>query len=136
VQLFDSWAGLFDRSTFASLVAPAAARAVEGLDVPSIYFAPGAAHTLDLQPAIGADGYGVDWRMPIDEAWARLGDVAVQGNLDPAVLLADPATIEAAVEDLLARTAARPGHIVNLGHGIDHRTDPEHLAVMVKRVLA
>jgi uroporphyrinogen decarboxylase len=134
VQLFDSWAGLFDRDTFRELVAPAATEALASVTVPTIYFAPGAGHALELQPSVGADGYGVDWRIPIDEAWKRLGDVAIQGNLDPAILLADSSAIEQAVDDLLARAAGRPGHIVNLGHGIDRHTDPEHLGVMVKRV--
>ncbi len=134
VQLFDTWMGLFDRSTVERLAIPAARESLKGLKVPRIYFAPGASHTLDLQAKIGADGYGVDWRIPIDEAWDRLGDVAVQGNLDPAVLLTDPNTIKREVEDLLARTAGRAGHVVNLGHGIDRNTPPEHLAVLVEAV--
>lgn len=134
VQLFDSWVGLLDRSGFADLAVPAARRALDDVGVPRIYFAPGAGHTLDLQPAVGADGYGVDWRLPLDEAWARLGDVAIQGNLDPAVLLAEPATIRREVADLLARAAGRLGHVVNLGHGIDRHTPPEHVAAFVEAV--
>lgn len=134
VQLFDSWAGVLDRPTYGSLAMPAARLALDGLDVPRIYFAPGAGHTLALQPDVGADGYGVDWRIPIDEAWDRLGDVAIQGNLDPAVLLTDPTTIRAEVADLLARVAGRPGHVVNLGHGIDRSTPPEHVAAFVEAV--
>jgi uroporphyrinogen decarboxylase len=134
VQLFDSWAGLLDRSTFVELAAPAAASTLTGVGVPTIYFAPGSAHTLDVQHAIGAEVYGVDWRVPIDEAWDRLGDVAIQGNVDPSVLLTDPATIRAAVTDLLARTDGRAGHIVNLGHGIDRRTPPENVAAFVEAV--
>ncbi len=134
VQLFDSWAGVLDRTLFADLAVPAAQAAIAGLDVPTIYFAPGAGHTLELQPKVGSDGFGVDWRIPIDEAWARLGDVAVQGNLDPAVLLSGPDTIRREVSDLLARTGGRPGHVVNLGHGIDRRTPPEHVAALVEAV--
>jgi len=134
VQLFDTWMGLLDRSTVERLAIPAARKSLAGLRVPRIYFAPGASHTLDLQPKIGADGYGVDWRIPIDEAWERLGDVAVQGNLDPAVLLTDPDTIRREVEHLLARTAGRSGHVVNLGHGIDRNTPPEHLTALVEAV--
>ena len=134
VQLFDTWAGLLDRSTFEHLTIPAARASLADLEAPRIYFAPGAGHTLDLQAKIGADGYGVDWRLPIDEAWSRLGDVAVQGNLDPAALLTDPNTIRREVKDLLARTAGRPGHIVNLGHGIDRNTPPEHVTAFVESV--
>ncbi len=134
VQLFDTWTGLFDRSTFERLVVPAARASLVGLDSPSIYFAPGAGHTLDLQAKIGADGYGVDWRLPIDEAWTHLGAVAVQGNLDPAALLTDPNTIKREVKDLLARTAGQSGHVVNLGHGIDRNTPPEHVAAFVEAV--
>ncbi len=134
VQLFDSWAGVLDRSGFASLAVPAAQAALEGVDVPTVYFAPGAGHTLELQPKVGASGYGVDWRSPIDEAWARLGDVAIQGNVDPAVLLSDPETIRGEVAGLLGRTAGRPGHVVNLGHGIDRHTPPEHVSVFVEAV--
>lgn len=136
VQLFDSWAGLLDRQSFSSLAVPAAARSLSGLDVPTIYFAPGASHTLALQPRVGATGYGVDWRIPIDEAWRLLGDVSVQGNLDPAILLSDADSIRSEVADLLDRVGGRPGHIVNLGHGIDRRTPPENLQVLVDAIVA
>ncbi len=134
VQLFDSWAGVLDRESFETLAVPPARTALDGLTIPRIYFAPGGGHTLDLQPAVGADGFGVDWRIPIDEAWGRLGDVAVQGNLDPAVLLSDPATISSEVDALLERVDGRPGHVVNLGHGIDRHTPPEHVAAFVEAV--
>lgn len=134
VQLFDSWVGLLSRRAVAGLAVPAARESLAGLAVPRIYFAPGAAHALDLVGGVGADGYGVDWRLPLDEAWKLLGDVAVQGNLDPAVLLTDPATIAAAVDDLLTTAAHRPGHVVNLGHGVDRRTPPEHVAAFVEAV--
>jgi uroporphyrinogen decarboxylase len=134
VQLFDTWAGWFDRDAFESQAVPSARAALAGLDVPNIYFAPGAGHTLDLQAAIGATGYGVDWRESLDAAWDRLGDVAVQGNVDPAVLLSDPGTITLAVDALLSSVAGRPGHVVNLGHGIDRRTPPAHVAALVEAV--
>lgn len=134
VQLFDTWAGLLDREGFAQLAVPAAASSLAGIDVPSVYFAPGAGHTLELQAEVGAACIGVDWRLPLDEAWQRLGDVAVQGNIDPAVLLTDPATIREAVHDLLDRVGGRPGHVVNLGHGVDATTPPEHVGVLVQAV--
>lgn len=134
VQLFDSWAGVLDRERFRELAVPGARTALDGLPVPRVYFAPGAGHTLDLQRTIAAEAYSVDWRLPIDEAWDRLGDVAIQGNIDPAVLLTDPDTIRQAVADLLARIGGRPGHVVNLGHGIDRQTPAEHVAALVKAV--
>ncbi len=134
IQLFDTWAGLLDLATFERFAVPAARASLAGLEAPNIYFAPGSAHTLELQTKVGATGYGVDWRTPIVEARARLGEVAVQGNLDPAVLLTDPATITSEVKALLSRVAGRPGHIMNLGHGIDRRTPPENVTAFVEAV--
>ncbi len=134
VQLFDSWAGLADRATYETLVVPNAARAIAGLATPTIYFAPGASHTLDLQNMVQASAFGVDWRLPLDEAWGRLGDVAIQGNLDPAVLLSDPGAIRGAVASMLESADGRPGYVANLGHGIDRSTPPEHLAAFVEAV--
>ena len=134
VQLFDTWAGVFDRSAYRRFCLPAARASLHGLDAPTIYFAPGAGHTLDLQSEVGADGYGIDWRIPIDEAWALLGDVAVQGNVDPAVLRSDPTTIRAAVAEVRALVGGRAGHIMNLGHGIDRHTPPEHVSAFIEAV--
>jgi uroporphyrinogen decarboxylase len=135
VQLFDTWAGVLDTAAYATLAAPAARSALDGLGVPRIYFAPGAGHTLEAQRSVGAEAYGVDWRLPISEAWELLGaDVAVQGNIDPAVLLTDPETVRSSVRDLLDAVGGRPGHVVNLGHGIDRHTPPEHVAVLVEAV--
>lgn len=134
VQLFDTWAGVFDRETYRTVCLPAARFALAGLGAPTIYFAPGAGHTLDLQPEVGATGYGVDWRVPLDEAWDMLGSVAIQGNVDPAVLRTDADTIRVAVDDVLARAGGRPGHIMNLGHGIDRHTPTEHVATFVEAV--
>lgn len=134
VQLFDSWAGILDRSRYLELALPAASATLADLSAPRIYFAPGGSHLLDLQPEVGADGFGVDWRIPIDQAWMRLGDVAIQGNLDPAVLLSDPATIRDATRELLDLVDGRPGHILNLGHGISRHTPPEHVAALVEAV--
>jgi uroporphyrinogen decarboxylase len=135
VQLFDTWAGLLDVDGYTAFAVPGARETLDRLGVPRVYFAPGASHTLALQPDIGADGYGVDWRIPLLEAWHRLGDgTAVQGNLDPAVLLSDPPTIRAEVRRLLDAVGGRPGHVVNLGHGIDRHTPPEHVAALVDAV--
>lgn len=135
VQLFDSWAGILPRSILEERVFPAARDTLSDLEAPTIYFAPGAGHALGSMRDVGASGYGVDWRIPIDEAWDQLGPaVAVQGNLDPAVLLTSPDRVHAAVRALIERTAGRPGHIVNLGHGIDRRTPLENVAALVAAV--
>jgi uroporphyrinogen decarboxylase len=134
VQLFDSWVGMLSRHHLERYALPAARGALAGIPAPTIYFGPHAHHALDLLPVVGATAYGLDWRLPLDEAWGRLGDVAVQGNLDPAVLLAPEDTIRRAVADLLEQTGGRPGHVVNLGHGIDPSTPPEHVSVLVEAV--
>jgi uroporphyrinogen decarboxylase len=132
VQLFDTWAGLLGPSTYERFAVPATRETLESLPVPTIYFAPGGGHTLELQRKIGATGYGVDWRTPLHQAMTVLDGHAVQGNLDPAVLLADPGTIRGEVRRILGEAAGRPGHIMNLGHGIDRRTPPENVAVFVE----
>ena len=134
VQLFDTWAGMLDRRSYSQLAAPAAAVALEHHPVPRIYFAPGASHVLDIQAEIGSDVIGVDWRLPLGEAWSRIGDRAIQGNLDPAVLLTDEGTIGAAVRAVREQAAGRPGHIFNLGHGVDRHTPLEHITAMVDAV--
>jgi uroporphyrinogen decarboxylase len=77
--------------------------------------------------AAGGDVIGLDWRIPLDEGWRRVGDRAVQGNLDPTVLLAPWHRTAAAARDVLARAGGRPGHIFNLGHGVLPETDPDVL---------
>ncbi len=131
VQLFDTWAGLLGPASYTDWAGDPAAVALGGLGAPTIYFAPGAGHVLEQQAQVGATGYGVDWRLLLPAAWAALGDVAVQGNLDPAVLLAEPDVIRAETRALLQSVAGRPGHILNLGHGLDRRTPPENVATMV-----
>lgn len=133
VQLFDTWAGVVSRARYAELVLPSARSALEGLRSPTIYFAPGAGHTLDLQAGIGASGYGIDWRLPVDEAWHMIGQKhAIQGNVDPAVLLTNPTTISSEVAAVLDRVEGRRGHVLNLGHGIDRRTPVENVSAFVE----
>jgi uroporphyrinogen decarboxylase len=134
VQLFDSWAGVLSRQQFADAAGPSAAATLERLESPTIYFAPASGHFLDLLPMVGADCYGLDWRIPLDRAWETLGEVAVQGNLDPAVLLTDPDTIRRTAAQLLEEAGGRPGHVFNLGHGIHRDTPPDHLRVLVETV--
>jgi uroporphyrinogen decarboxylase len=80
----------------------------------------------------GGDVFGVDWRISIDEAWSILGPVAIQGNLDPAILLGSNDLFHARSKDILARIGGRPGHIFNLGHGVLPDTPPEHVKNLVQ----
>ena len=94
--------------------------------MPTIHFGTGASTLLPAMARAGGDVIGLDWRIPLDDGWAVVGDDrGVQGNLDPAVLLGPWERVEAAARDVLARAAGRPGHIFNLGHGVLPRTDPD-----------
>ncbi|MFA5786377.1 MAG: uroporphyrinogen decarboxylase [Actinomycetota bacterium] len=135
VQLFDSWAGLLPIKGFDRFAVPAARTALDGLQAPTIYFAPDAAHLLDRFGAVGATGYGVDWRLPLASAWDRLGaGWVIQGNLDPMVLLSDPVTVAFETGRVLEEAGGRPGHIFNLGHGINPATPVENVEAMVRTV--
>jgi uroporphyrinogen decarboxylase len=108
---------------------------VRGHGAPVIYFANGASGMLDLVSRVGADVYGVDWRIGLDRAWEQLGaDVAVQGNLDPLTLLGPPPAIEERVTDVLRRAGGRPGHVFNLGHGLVPQIDPDNVRYLVDAV--
>ena len=137
VQLFDSWAGSLSRSDYERSVLPHSRRALDhvaGLGVPRIHFGLGTAEFFDLLPAAGADVVGVDWRMPLDEAVRRLPGVPLQGNIDPALLFAPEAVLDAHVADVLRRGDAAVAHIVNLGHGVPPDTDPAVLTRIVDLV--
>ena len=137
VQLFDSWAGALDPPTYERHVAPHTRSIFEriaDLGVPRAHFGVGTGELLTLIAATGPDVIGLDWRVPLDVARDRLGDIAVQGNLDPAVCLAPLPVVEAATRDVLARNAGRPGHIFNLGHGVLPETDPAAIARIVEVV--
>jgi uroporphyrinogen decarboxylase len=121
VQLFDSWAGCLSPDAYRRFVLPYTRRVVSALPAgaPVIHFGTGTAGLLELMREAGGDVIGVDWRVDLGEAWRRLGEgVAVQGNLDPALLLTTPGEIRDGVRRVLAAAAGRPGHIFNLGHGI------------------
>ena len=122
VQIFDSWAGILSPADYREWALPPVKRIVDRLgrrDAPVIYFAPAAGHVLADQLEIGADVLGVCWRTPLDRAREILGErVAVQGNLDPHVLFGPPEVVRARALDVLDRAGERPGHIMNLGHGI------------------
>jgi len=95
--------------------------------VPTIHFGTGTATLLEEMAVAGGDVIGLDWRIPLDTGWARVPGRAVQGNLDPAVLLAPWEVVEAEALDVLARAGGRPGHIFNLGHGVFPSVDPDRL---------
>jgi uroporphyrinogen decarboxylase len=122
VLLFDCWVGCLSPQDSRVFVQPHAGRAVDpprAAGVPVIHFGTGTAPFLEDLAAAGGDVIGVDWRVELDRAWARLGpDRAIQGNLDPVALLAPGPALDARVRDVLARAGGRPGHIFNLGHGI------------------
>jgi uroporphyrinogen decarboxylase len=138
VQLFDSWAGTLSPDLYERLVMPASAKVFAGiadLGVPGIHFGVTTGELLPLLAKAGASVVGVDWRVPLDEARQRLGpDVAVQGNLDPAVCLAPWPAVEERARDVLVRNGGRPGHVFNLGHGVLPETDPAVLARVVELV--
>ncbi|MEM9036433.1 MAG: uroporphyrinogen decarboxylase [Actinomycetota bacterium] len=137
LQLFDSWAGALDPATYATHVAPhtrAIFERVADLGVPRAHFGVGTGELLGLIADTGPDIVGIDWRVPLDLARDRVGDTAVQGNLDPAVCLAPIPVVEAATRDVLARNDGRPGHIFNLGHGVLPETDPAALRRVVEIV--
>src|SRR5579884_70084 len=127
VQVFDSWAGVLSPSDYAELAAPWSARVLAAPAAPTIHFGTGTAGLLEELSAAGGDVIGLDWRVALDAGWKRVGERAVQGNLDPAVLLGPWERVEAAARDVLARAAGRPGHVFNLGHGVLPGTDPDVL---------
>ncbi|MDE0670085.1 MAG: uroporphyrinogen decarboxylase [bacterium] len=134
VQLFDSWAGCLSPAHYRRYAALASRRvlaAVAEWGVPAIHFGVGTGALLE-DMAVGADVVGIDWRVPLGEARARLGaEVAVQGNLDPAACLAPWEAVSAEARAVLAANAGRPGHIFNLGHGVLPQTDPATLQRLV-----
>ncbi len=138
IQIFDSWVGALSPGDYEEYVLPHArmlVRQLQTMGVPVIYFGTGAASYLHLMDKAGADVLGVDWRIPIDEAWAQVDHrPAVQGNLDPLTLLAPLDVLEKRVHDILRRAGGRPGHIFNLGHGIIPETPVERVKAVVDMV--
>lgn len=126
LQLFDSWVGCLGPDDYSEFVQPYARAIFSALrpsGVPLIHFGTNTATLLPLMKDDGGSTIGIDWHVPLDEAWAVVGhDRGVQGNLDPAVLFAPPHYIRERVADVLDRAGDRPGHIFNLGHGLNPRT--------------
>lgn len=137
VQLFDSWVGALSPIDYDRGVAPHMRRlfaALAPLGVPVIHFGTGTAGLLPAMAAAGGDVIGVDWRIGLQAAWRLVPDRAVQGNLDPAVLLGPWATVERHARAILADARGRRGHVFNLGHGVLPATDPDQLRRLVDLV--
>jgi uroporphyrinogen decarboxylase len=137
VQLFDSWVGALAPDDYRTYVLPHTRSVIHALrpGVPVIHFGTGTATLLPLMREAGGDVIGLDWRVDLDRGWATVGhEVGVQGNLDPALLLAKPAVFRERVEAILARAGGRPGHIFNLGHGVHPATPVEHVQALVEMV--
>jgi uroporphyrinogen decarboxylase len=137
VQLFDSWAGCLGPDDYRQNVLPYVRQIVSQITpgVPIISFATGNPQLLPLLAASGADVTGADWRVRLDDAWRMMGDKpAIQGNLDPQVLLADVSEIRKRAADILAQVAGRPGHIFNLGHGVLPQTPVDRARALVDAV--
>ena len=135
LQLFDSWVGALAPDDYERHVRPWVTRVLEDLPVPSIHFGVGTGELLRSMAEAGGDAIGVDWRVPLDEAWTRIGpDRAIQGNLDPAVLGAPWEVVERKARDVIERAGGRDGHMFNLGHGVLPGTPVENLQRLVDLV--
>jgi uroporphyrinogen decarboxylase len=137
VQLFDSWAGALTRAEYERYALPATQKVFEGiadLDVATILFGVGTGELLDLMATGGSDVVGIDWHVDLDEGRRRVGDKAVQGNLDPARCLAGEELAIEATREVLALAGTDGGYIFNLGHGVLPATNPDVLTAVVKAV--
>ena len=136
IQVFDSWVGCLSVEDYRQYVLPRTTELVKALQqtgAPVIYFGTDSATLLASMKETGADVIGLDWRIPLDEGWDRLGaNVAVQGNLDPVLLFADWKTVQARAEEILRRAGGKPGHIFNLGHGILPETPVENVKALAQ----
>jgi uroporphyrinogen decarboxylase len=137
VQLFDSWAGCLSPQDYREYVLPHTKAVISGLDsqVLVINFLTGNPALLPLCRDAGGDVIGLDWRVELKAGWQAVGhDRAVQGNLDPAALLADLTTLRERTADVISQAERRPGHIFNLGHGVMPEADPQKVKALVQMV--
>jgi uroporphyrinogen decarboxylase len=137
IQIFDTWGGMLSPADYERYVLPYTQRLINGLDrtnVPVIHFVKGAGTMLDIVKQAGGDVMGLDWHVNLGKARDILGDMPVQGNLDPTVLFAPQEIIEREVKRVLAENADRPGLIFNLGHGILPTVPPANAIFMVECV--
>jgi uroporphyrinogen decarboxylase len=138
VQVFDSWVGSLSVEDYHEFVLPTTKsliRDIQAMGVPVIYFGVDTASLLPSMRQTGADVLGLDWRTPLDTAWRTLDYAcAVQGNLDPITLFAEPDLIRKRVHQILDHAGGRSGHIFNLGHGIVPNTPVENVQEVVRFV--
>jgi len=138
VQLFDSWVGALAPDDYESRVVKHTQAILEGLaplGVPRIHFGTNTAGLLEAIARSGPDVVSLDWRVALDEGWRRVGlELAIQGNLDPAVLLGPADLVKERARDVLRLANGRPGHIFNLGHGVLPETSVENLQLLVETV--
>jgi uroporphyrinogen decarboxylase len=138
IQVFDSWVGCLSVEDYRQYVLPRTTELIQSLKTsgaPVIYFGTDTSTLLASMKETGANAIGLDWRIPLDEGWKRLGnDVAVQGNLDPVVLFADWKQVKAGARRILDQAGGKPGHIFNLGHGILPETPVENVKALAEYV--
>ena len=142
VMVFDTWGGVLTPQTYRDFslnymqqIVSGLKREHDGQTIPVTLFTKGGAQWLEEIANTGCDALGLDWTINIDEARSRVGDkVALQGNLDPCVLYADPDTIREYAQDVITRFGNYPGHVFNLGHGIHPGVDPDHLGILIDAV--
>jgi uroporphyrinogen decarboxylase len=137
IQLFDSWVGALNEADYREFAMPHTKDifARVGARVPTIHFGVSSASILHAMREAGGDVVGADWRIPLDDAWERIGnDRGIQGNLDPTLLLGPRDRLLAGVKDVLARANGRPGHIFNLGHGLLPMTPVENVQAVARWV--
>ncbi len=142
VMVFDTWGGVLTPAAYRDFSLNYMQQIVDGLKrehdgqrIPVTLFTKGGAQWLEAIAATGCNAVGLDWTIDIDQARVRIGDrVALQGNLDPCVLYADPDTIRASARDIIQRFGNNPGHVFNLGHGIHQSVNPDHLGILIDAV--
>jgi len=142
VMLFDTWGGMLSHAAYHEFslaylrrIIAGLTREREGLRVPNIVFTKGGGGWLESIAAIGCDAVGLDWTVDIGAARARVGmRVALQGNLDPAILLSSPQAVQREAAAILASYGKGSGHVFNLGHGISQHTPPENVAALIKAI--
>ena len=137
VQVFDSWVGALNADDYREFALPHTRKIFQAIEgrVPAIHFGVATGSILHVMREAGGDVIGADWRIPLDEAWERIGSGrAIQGNLDPTLLLGPRDRLLNGAKDVLARAAGRPGHIFNLGHGILPSTPVAHVQDLARFV--
>ncbi len=137
VQLFDSWAGALTVDSYEQLVMQYSRRVIEAvnaLGVPTIHFATDTAHLLEQVASLGSSVVSVDWRLPLDQAWQRIGQAGIQGNLDPVACVGTFEVAAREARQVLSRAGNRSGHIFNLGHGVLAETPSDNLRRLAELV--